>query len=234
MGTPNASGWSWLLHDGSFSNTPSFKPSTWIKRIEFGEDNHAIGEYGLAMVRLSTITISNNVKISVPNYSGGNVSDRGGICGGDSNLKFLVIPDLDNNTTSTNLCSYTFSNCSKLKGFTTPKDYTVIGTEALTATSSMLTQPLPPTVTHLNGLSAKYKMTQYTIPPFITSMNSNTFYYSYNLKSIKFTSNTPPTVPGLLTFWNDDTIIYVPTGTLTAYTTAANYPDPNTYTYIEY
>lgn len=57
-----------------------------------------------------------------------------------------------------------------------------------------------------------------------------------SLKSVTFESTTPPTIGNASTWQNVPTtcIIYVPTGTLTAYTTAANYPDPNTYTYIEY
>lgn len=56
------------------------------------------------------------------------------------------------------------------------------------------------------------------------------------MESIKFTSTTPPTVSSSNT-WNSiptSCIIYVPTGTLNAYKTATNYPNPSTYTYVEY
>lgn len=55
------------------------------------------------------------------------------------------------------------------------------------------------------------------------------------MKSIHFLPTTPPTVAEANAWTNlpTDCTIYVPTGTLADYTTAANYPDPATYTYVE-
>ena len=60
------------------------------------------------------------------------------------------------------------------------------------------------------------------------------------LYTIKFISSTPPTLTTSSIMSNGSilpasyTKIYVPSGSLTAYTTASNYPDPTVYTYIEY
>ena len=56
------------------------------------------------------------------------------------------------------------------------------------------------------------------------------------LASLKFESTTPPTVANSNAFNNvpTDCKIYVPAGTLSAYTSATNYPSSSTYTYVEY
>lgn len=75
-----------------------------------------------------------------------------------------------------------------------------------------------------------------TIPSTITSLSN---FYCTNLPSlkfIKFKGSVPPTLADTNIFngLRTDCKIYVPTGTLTDYTTASNYPDPTVYTYIEY
>jgi hypothetical protein len=56
------------------------------------------------------------------------------------------------------------------------------------------------------------------------------------MAELKFEGSTPPTAVNSVVFNNfsSDCKIYVPAGSLAAYTAATNYPDPNTYTYIEY
>lgn len=55
------------------------------------------------------------------------------------------------------------------------------------------------------------------------------------LRKIRFLSSTPPPTKSATAFTGLTTncVISVPSGTLSAYTSAANYPDPATYTYIE-
>lgn len=61
------------------------------------------------------------------------------------------------------------------------------------------------------------------------------FYKCSGLEEFHFTSETPPTVASSTTFQELPTTckIYIPTGTLDAYTSATNYPSASTYTYIE-
>jgi hypothetical protein len=56
------------------------------------------------------------------------------------------------------------------------------------------------------------------------------------MESIKFKPTTPPTVSNSNAWTGIPTSckIYVPAGTLNAYKTATNYPNPSTYTYIGY
>ena len=68
----------------------------------------------------------------------------------------------------------------------------------------------------------------------LTEIGNYTFADCLGLAEIHFTSKTPPTIKSY-SFRNLSTTckIYVPAGTLDAYTSASKYPDPATYTYIE-
>lgn len=81
-----------------------------------------------------------------------------------------------------------------------------------------------------------YSLASITLPSGVTSIGDYAFSYCYGLGYIKFERTTPPTVSNSSTWTNvpTDCIIYVPAGTLSVYTSATNYPDPSTYTYVEY
>ena len=74
-----------------------------------------------------------------------------------------------------------------------------------------------------------------TIPATVSVINDAAFSGCLSLREIRFEGTTPPTVTNANAFNNlpTDCKIYVPQGTLAAYTSASNYPDPNTYTYVE-
>ena len=56
-----------------------------------------------------------------------------------------------------------------------------------------------------------------------------------NIRTITFEGSTPPNLENnSLAYLPTDCVIRVPQGSLSAYTSAENYPDPSTYTYIEY
>lgn len=68
----------------------------------------------------------------------------------------------------------------------------------------------------------------------INSLGDNGFRHCHGLGEIHFKTATPPSVStDTFTGIPTDCIIYVPQGSLAAYTSARNYPDPNTYTYVE-
>lgn len=73
------------------------------------------------------------------------------------------------------------------------------------------------------------------IPDGVTSIGNISFGYCYSLAKMRFEPKTPPSVSNSNAFTGipTDCIISVPTGTRAAYTSATNYPDPATYTYIE-
>lgn len=79
-------------------------------------------------------------------------------------------------------------------------------------------------------------LVEITIPNTITSIGSSVFMNTTSLNKIVFKSTTPPEVPYANAFSNLPTtcIIEVPRESLSAYKSASNYPDPNTYTYVGY
>ena len=80
-----------------------------------------------------------------------------------------------------------------------------------------------------------YSLASITIPSGVTSIGSNAFSNDYGLGEIHFKPTTPPTCANSNAWTNlqTDCVIYVPTGSLSAYTSATNYPSSSTYTYIE-
>lgn len=72
------------------------------------------------------------------------------------------------------------------------------------------------------------------LPEGLTNLAAGVFWGCTGLEEVHFTSETPPTL-GSGVFKEAPTTckFYVPAGTLSAYTSASNYPSASTYTYIE-
>lgn len=79
-------------------------------------------------------------------------------------------------------------------------------------------------------------MLDLTLPNTLTTLENYSLVSMTSLGQLKFTSITPPAALGSQTFsgLRTDCKIYVPRGSLEAYTTATNYPSSATYQYIEY
>ena len=75
-----------------------------------------------------------------------------------------------------------------------------------------------------------------TIPETVTSIGTNAISGLSGLEILKFEGSTPPTMYSTSSYSSLPTTckILVPAGSLEAYTTAAKYPSPSTYTYEEY
>ena len=71
------------------------------------------------------------------------------------------------------------------------------------------------------------------IPNSVTSIGEGAFENCSELQTITFEPITPPTLAGDLGLYTT-CVIRVPQGSLSAYTSADNYPDPSEYTYEEY
>jgi hypothetical protein len=131
-----------------------------------------------------------------------------------------------------------FAYCNNLNNITIPEGTTTLPGSLFYYCYSLASVNIPSTVTVLNNnvfyccfpLSVAM-----VIPKNVTTINGKAFYYAYSLNKIRFEPTTPPTLTASDVFNGlpEDCIISVPTGTLSAYTSATNYPSADTYTYIE-
>ena len=116
--------------------------------------------------------------------------------------------------TSASIANYAFNYCSSLSSITIPDGVTSIANYAFSSCSSL---------------------SSITIPDGVTSIGISAFSSCYGLAELRFLPSAPPTVSASNAFANlqTDCIIYVPAGSLEAYTSATNYPSSSTYTYVE-
>ena len=183
--------------------------------------------------------------------------DNGGVCNNNSTLKIVSLPK-----GLTQIGDSSFNDCLRLKKITIPDEVTSIGQYAFATTGingkikipsgvttintgtfnkSYLVKDiiLPDSVTEIKNVSMNYLYTleRLIIPPNVTTIGAQAFQLDNALKEIIFKSTTPPTLSGTNVFQSlpTGTIIKVPTGTLTAYTTAQYYPSTASgYVYEEY
>jgi hypothetical protein len=148
------------------------------------------------------------------------------------NLTSITIPE-----GVTSIGRSAFSNCNSLTSITIPEGVTSIGISAFSNCDSLTSITIPEGVTSMGdyGLQYCYSLTTVSIANSVPSIGSGTFTNCYGLTKIRFEGATPPTVPYSTDFNSvpTDCIISVPVGSLDAYKTATNYPDPATYTYVE-
>ena len=171
-------------------------------------------------------------------------------------LKWLDIPD-----GVTEIYNDSFSSCCALESVTIPNNVTSFGSNVFNSASSLKSVIIPDSVStgigtyffsncvNLFSCSLSNNMTvlqngffngcvslcKITIPASITSINNSSLSACRSLAEIHFKSATPPSVANSNAFSElpSDCKIYVPTGSLSAYTSATNYPSSSTYTYIE-
>ena len=148
-------------------------------------------------------------------------------------LASVTIPD-----SVTSIGTYAFNSCYSLASVTISDSVTSIGSDAFNSCRSLASVTIPDSVTSIgsNAFNSCYSLASVTIPDSVTSIGVGAFRYCYGFGFIKFASATPPQLldSNVFGYILNDCIIYVPTGTLEAYKTATNYPNPTTYTYQEY
>jgi len=135
---------------------------------------------------------------------------------------------------------YTFNHCYLLTSFTIPETIATAPTSFSGIFGdcwSLTSIDIPSWLTTIgtSAISACYSLTELTIPSTVTSFDQNGIRSPGALKRLRFVSSNPPTVKSdSLSSIPTDCAILVPYGALTAYTTASYYPNPSTYSYIEY
>ena len=156
---------------------------------------------------------------------------------------------------------YAFSRCCNLVSVVIPGSVTSFGEGAFADCTALESVVMPAGLTEQignNTLNGCYTLTSVLVPESVTSIGTSSFQYCYSLvsvvlpssvtyigdfafggctslSSLKFESAIPPTANSSSSFGiPNDCIIKVPTGSLSAYTSARNYPDSSTYTYVEY
>lgn len=150
-----------------------------------------------------------------------------------SSLKTITVPD-----SVTHLGAETWNGCSSLSTIIIPNSDDDIGQNDFYNCSSLSSITIPNSVVTIDaqGFYSCYSLTSITIPDSVVQIKADAFRYCYSLGTIKFESIAPPTLQTSNVFGgiSRDCKIYVPSGSLSAYTSATNYPSPSTYTYVEY
>lgn len=137
----------------------------------------------------------------------------------------------------TTMGSSAFNNCGSLRQFKIPSGITAIPTQAFYYCYCMTEIEIPDDVETIgaDAFRAMYSITSITIPSKVTSIGTAAFRYAYCLSELHFKPTNPPTLGDSYVFGNLQTTctIYVPTGSLSAYTSAQYYPSSSSYTYVE-
>ena len=147
-------------------------------------------------------------------------------------LSSITIPD-----GVTSIGGYAFRNCSSLSSITIPDGITSISNSAFQNCSSLSSITIPDGVTSISDSAFYncYSLSSITIPDSVTIIGGYAFRNCYGVAHLYFLPTTPPRVSNSNAFSKipTDCVIHVPVGSLSAYTSAVNYPSSSTYTYVE-
>lgn len=133
------------------------------------------------------------------------------------------------------LGEYAFSACQSLTSITLPPSCNTIKKGAFSRCYSLAKLIMSSGVQTIKSKAFEYcrALSNVTIPVSMSSIEESAF-LSWAVGEIHFKPYTPPTVAaGVFSSIPTDCKIYVPTGRLSAYTSASNYPSSSTYQYIE-
>lgn len=186
---------------------------------------------GFTSIQQNAFEYSGIKSITLPNTITNISSNAFSYC---YDLKTVVLPT---NETLHAIENYMFAYCYNLDNVTIPAQYTVINQGIFRSCRNLKTITLPEDTTNIgsNVFTSCYNLININIPSEVTTIGAASFQNCYGLQKMRFNSTTPPTINSSNTFSGIPTscIISVPTGSLSAYTSATNYPSSSTYTYIE-
>lgn len=127
--------------------------------------------------------------------------------------------------------------CSALQSISVPKSVATFGASCFDGCAALQRVVFPNGITSLpnNALYGCAGIVRLVIPSSVASIGAGAFRNCDGLMEIHFKPTTPPTLGDGTVFQTVPTTckIYVPTGYLSAYTSANNYPSSSTYTYVE-
>lgn len=130
-----------------------------------------------------------------------------------------------------------FANCSSLSSAIVESSYSNLYSNIFNSCKNLKTVTLSNAITSIseNAFANCISLQGVSISPYVTQIGANAFGNCYSLSSIHFLRATPPIISNSNAFSNlpANCIIYVPSGSLSAYTSATNYPSSSTYTYVE-
>jgi hypothetical protein len=179
--------------------------------------------------RFSTVDAIQLTSLQTITIPFGLVSIRG--FGGCYSLKSVAIPN-----SVTSIDSSAFQSCYSLKSVAIPNSVTSIDSSAFDNCFGLPSITIPNSLSELSLYMFYncYGLKSLIIPDSVTSV-SGSFYVdeAQGLMTVTFYSSTPPTLSEAPNF-GSDCIIRVPQGSLSAYTSAENYPDPEYHIYEEY
>lgn len=138
----------------------------------------------------------------------------------------------------TSIGSSAFYGCVSLNSIDIPNGIGSIAFGTFASCVSITNADIPDSVISIGEKAFQncVSLTNIIVPDKVTSIGPGAFVVCMGIGSIKFEPLIPPTASSSATFGNisEDCIIYVPQGSLEAYTSATNYPDPDVYSYVEY
>jgi hypothetical protein len=150
-----------------------------------------------------------------------------------------------------------FANCTALDDIVFPSQMSRIGFNAFNSATSLKSLTIPRGITTINTpcqnmanllectymdntkitgrvLSNNFLLEKFVVPEAVDSIDAYGIVNPTSLKELHFQTATPPTaVANSFRNFPTSCTIYVPQGSLSAYTSAANYPSASTYTYVE-
>ena len=216
----NSSTGTQLLYDPNHTSVMVYMSA--IKKVRIGNSITIIGGSAFSSCfSLASVVIPDSV-----------TSIGGSAFSSCFSLASVVIPD-----SVTSIDGEVFASCSSLVSVVIPDGVTSIGSFVFQSCSRLASVVISDSVTSIGtgAFVSCHSLVSVVIPDSVTSIGGNAFSSCYSLASIKFENATPPTV-GSSAFSSvpTDCVIKVPTGSLSAYTSASNYPDSSTYTYVEY
>lgn len=147
-------------------------------------------------------------------------------------LHFVSVPQ-----EVTSIGTYAHVNNNFIKAYSVPQGVATISSYTLNGFTNAKRITFPDSVTSIasNGANNTYSLNRLTIPSSITSLQTSCLANMRSLYKLRFEKTTPPTVSSSNVWTNLGTwcVISVPTGSLSSYTSASNYPSSSSYTYIE-